>query len=346
MSAESISADGLLILPHRRIQNANAISSPLTHGFPSITAFLGLRWALERKLADAHIGISFEAIGVICHAYQEQINEGYINTFNLTRNPVGRDGSTAAIIEEGRMHLDITLVFAAVWNPDDPSGNIFSKDAETRQQVADRIANIFSAGRVAGGSVLPSQAALGRRIRPQLLALPEDLDERQRQFRRLRRQWLPGFALVSRDDLLQQRQQQLQALNGQATLLDAWLDLSRFNWRPKSTPEGEAASTDGKVEWQHDRPAGSGWIVPIPVGYGALEKAETYPAGQVANARDSTTPFRFVESLYSIGQWISPHRLSDVNQLLWYTTTDTESGLYRCRNHYAASAADTLPHSI
>ena len=31
-------------LPHLRIQNANAISSPLTHGFPSITAFTGLMW--------------------------------------------------------------------------------------------------------------------------------------------------------------------------------------------------------------------------------------------------------------------------------------------------------------
>ena len=31
----------LLVLPRLRIQNANAISSPLTHGFPSMTAFLG-----------------------------------------------------------------------------------------------------------------------------------------------------------------------------------------------------------------------------------------------------------------------------------------------------------------
>jgi hypothetical protein len=35
------------------VQNANAIASPLTHGFPSITAFTGLMWALERKLAQA-----------------------------------------------------------------------------------------------------------------------------------------------------------------------------------------------------------------------------------------------------------------------------------------------------
>ena len=38
-----------LVVPHLCVQNANAISSPLTHGFPAITAFLGLQWALERK---------------------------------------------------------------------------------------------------------------------------------------------------------------------------------------------------------------------------------------------------------------------------------------------------------
>ncbi|MEZ5650859.1 MAG: type I-F CRISPR-associated protein Csy2 [Burkholderiaceae bacterium] len=36
----------LLVLPRLRVQNANAISSPLTHGFSSITALLGLTWAL------------------------------------------------------------------------------------------------------------------------------------------------------------------------------------------------------------------------------------------------------------------------------------------------------------
>ena len=41
----------ILVLPHLRIQNANAIGSPLTHGFPSITAFTGVMWALQRKLA-------------------------------------------------------------------------------------------------------------------------------------------------------------------------------------------------------------------------------------------------------------------------------------------------------
>ena len=46
---ESPGFEFLLVVPHVRIQNANAISSPLTHGFPAMTAFLGQMWALERK---------------------------------------------------------------------------------------------------------------------------------------------------------------------------------------------------------------------------------------------------------------------------------------------------------
>lgn len=339
MSTDHIASEGLLILPHLRIQNANAISSPLTHGFPSITAFIGLTWALERKLAAEGVGLSFVATGVISHHHQEQVNEDYVNTFRLTRNPVNENGATAAIVEEGRMHLDITLILALVWNPDDTHGNVLRHGMEeARQALANRIADLVSTGRIAGGSVLPSQPAPGRRIRPQLLVLPENAEERTRQFRRLRRQWIPGFALVGRDDLLQQRTHQLQSRNISATALDAWLDLSRFNWRAKSLPDG-GIPPNGKVEWHYDRPEGSGWIVPIPVGYGALSDAP-HEAGSVANARDSDTPFRFVESLYSIGQWVSPHRLNDVDQLLWYADSRPDEGVYRCHNDYRP-AGDT-----
>ena len=100
----------ILVLPHLRIQNANAIGSPLTHGFPSITAFTGLMWALERKLAQAGVPLQLHGVGVVCHHHQEQVMQGYVRSFNLTRNPVDKDGSTAAIVEEGRMHLQITLV--------------------------------------------------------------------------------------------------------------------------------------------------------------------------------------------------------------------------------------------
>lgn len=328
MSTRSAQSPGVLVLPHLRIQNANAISSPLTHGFPSMTAFLGLMWALERKLLGRDLAVMFTGVGVICHDFDEQTtDDGYVRKFRLTRNPVDRYGDTAAIVEEGRIHLDITVVLAI-------DGGVIGADAARQQQVADAVAEVMAGMRVAGGSVLP---AVGPEwwSRPRIVCWADEFDARHKQLRQLRRRWLPGFALVARDDLLARRTTTLQATDPNANALDALLDLSRFNWHSHLSEESDVAtgSAKAKIEWQHDR--SEGWIVPIPVGYGAL--SELHPPGSVVNARDGDTPFRFVESLYSIGQWLGAHRLSHIDELLWYADSDAATGLYRCRNDYAAA---------
>lgn len=324
----------ILVLPRLHIQNANAIGSPLTHGFPSITAFTGLMWALERKLAQVGVPLRLHGVGVLCHHHQEQVTQGYVRSFNLTRNPVDKDGSTAAIVEEGRMHLHITLVLAvSEKRPSDaPAAVVQGNDA----QLADwaRIAGDTLAGmRVAGGSVLPSRPMPGQRVRPWMAIVPDDPEAAAIEFRQWRRQWLPGFALVGRDDLLAQRLQHLHATQPEATLLDAWLDAARFNHQALPNADGNFPP-DGQVRWGDPmRPRGSGWVVPIPVGYAALT-SEAHPAGTVRNARDATVPLRFVESVYSLGEWISPHRLTSLAELLWQAETDEAQGLYRCRNGY------------
>lgn len=326
----------ILVLPHLRIQNANAIGSPLTHGFPSITAFIGLMWALERKLAQAGVPLRLHGVGVVCHQHQEQTTQGYVRSFNLTRNPVDKDGSTAAIVEEGRMHLQITLVLSVSEkrSPGVPAALVQGNEA--LKDWAKKADDTVAAMRVAGGSVLPSRPAPGQRVHPWMAVVPDDPEAAAKAFRRWRRQWLPGFALVGRDELLAQRLQLLRTTLPDATLLDAWLHAARFNHQPLPSADGTPAP-DGKVTWGDPfRTKGSGWVVPIPVGYAALTK-DAHPAGSVRNVRDVTVPLRFVESVYSLGEWISPHRLHSLGQLLWHAETDEAQGLYRCRNGYRPS---------
>lgn len=334
----------ILVLPRLRIQNANAIASPLTHGFPSITAFTGLMWALERKLTKAGVPLRLHAVGVVCHQHQEQVTQGYVRSFNLTRNPVDKDGGTAAIVEEGRMHLQITLVFAVSEkkSPGAASALVQGNDAQLDDWA--RIAGDTLAGmRVAGGSVLPSRPMPGKRVRPWMDIVPNDPVEAATTFRAWRRQWLPGFAMVGRDDLLADRLQFVRATNPRATLLDAWLHAARFNHQPLPHADGTPAQ-DGKVTWGDPlRPKGSGWVVPISVGYVALTDSHT--AGSVRNARDATVPLRFVESVYSLGEWISPHRLESLQQLLWQAETHEALGLFRCRNGYRPSPKPGNPGS-
>lgn len=313
----------LLVLPRLHVHNANAVSGPLTHGFPSITAFLGLMWALERRTRAAGLDLAFKAVGVVCHDHREQVTHGGpVNAFRLTRNPVGKDGSPTAIVEEGRIHLDLSLVFAI-------DSETWNREARAPESDMAIVADLLSRMRVAGGSLQPAAQPQRSRYRPWSLNLTGTDADRQSAFRRARMRLLPGFALVSRDDRLHARHAELQASNPSATRLDAWLSLSRINRRH----QGEGG--DGRGNWIDDR-KGGGWIVPIPVGYGAL--GDVHAPGSVANARDATTPFRFVESLYSVGEWLSPHRLDSPRQLLWYADSRPGDGIYRCRNDYRPAA--------
>lgn len=336
MSTPSFEADAamapptepaLLILPRLRVQNANSISSPLTWGFPAMSAFLGFMTALERRIG-AGAGLAFRAVGVVCHDFEAQVtHEGYTRAFHLTRNPVLADGSTAGIVEEGRVHLEVSLVFDVLLSPTQVG------DA-ARQALAEQAAHAAAGMRLAGGSVMPLLPTATRRAgRASLEMLAESDDDQRKQFRRLARRCLPGFALVSRDDLLQTRLAELQAEQPQATALDAWLDLSRWNHRvaPHTDEKGHTATT-----WQTDKRPG--WTVPIPVGYAGL--SALHAPGTVAGARDGGTPFRFVESLWSIGQWVGPHRLRSLDDLLWYAQVEGEQqSIYRCRNDYTAPSS-------
>jgi CRISPR-associated protein Csy2 len=331
------SVPALLMLPRIRVQNANAISSPLTWGFPAVSAFLGLMTALERRLGPG-AGIAFRAVGVVCHGFEAQVTtQGYTRAFHLTRNPVLADGSTAGIVEEGRVHLALSLVFDVLL-ADGQLGDT------QRQALAELVSHTVAGMRLAGGSVMPPlPTAQARPVRATLDLVPIDADAQRQQFRRFARRCLPGFALVSRDDLLRDRLREMQATAATAapaTALDAWLDLSRWNHRAQALPNAQGELT---TQWQTDPRAG--WTVPIPVGYAGL--SELHAAGTVAGARDMHTPFRFVETLWSIGQWLSPHRLQGLDDLLWYAQVEGEEGadqrIYRCRNDYAPPEPPALP---
>lgn len=287
-----------------------------------MSAFVGTMQALERNLPD-DINLVFNEIGVVCHRIEPQVTSGgSTRAFHLTRNPVDKTGSTAAIVEEGRAHLEVSLLIGV-----EASSGDDLKSTERRQVIAEQLYHQVQGMRLAGGSVRPP--CLGeRRYRPELISFDADEAESAKQWRRIKRRLLPGFALVLRDDRLTEHTQTLKMNDESVTPLDAWLDLSRLNYECRIAQE-----EDGKeqVHWEIRRPY-PGWLVPIPVGYGAI--SELYAPGMVANARDPEVSFQFVESLYSIGEWVSPHRIRDPEALMWFVENDLEHGLYRLNNTY------------
>lgn len=307
-----IEPEALLLLSHLKVQNANAISSPMVWGFPSPTAFLGFAHALHREL-QPELGLALDGVGIICHRFEAQASQPAgkrTHTFHLTRNPIGADEKAASIVEEGRVHLDVSLLIGA-------SGDALSLPAE---DVQEKVMEIASKLRLAGGSLIPDERSKTF-MRAELHQWPGTDEAEERLMRRLKRRLLPGFALVSRETLLEERHREMLAVDPLASMLDAFLDLSRLNIDPPTEAEPNA-----KGEWGVRRK--SGWIVPLATGFQAI--SDLYPPGAVKNARDRTTPFRFVEGIYTTGEWKSPHRIQDLRQILWTYAADPEQGLYRC----------------
>ena len=143
---------------------------------------------------------------------------------------------------------------------------------------------------------------------------------------------MPGFALVQRQDLLLERAEEMRATDPSATMLDVLLDFCRLNY--ESTPSEESNEAGLQLgTWQlRTHP---GWLVPLPLGYSAI--SPLYEPGAVKRARDPNVPFRFVESAVGLGQWISPHRVSDLRSLLWYHDAKPDEDTYLCKNDYVAN---------
>ncbi|CCO24444.1 type I-F CRISPR-associated protein Csy2 [Maridesulfovibrio hydrothermalis] len=330
MSHKFKTPDAILSLHHLRIINCNSISSPLTWGFPAISAFAGFTEALNRKIQKvADFDVELKGVGVICHEFDPQVNKAdgqFEWTFKQTRNPLEKKGGnavSASLQEEGRCHIDITLVIGVYGDLEDDKDedNLETFVLETMQTM-----------RIAGGSVLP---ATKRYPRCKFMTVPPNKAEREKLFRRFRRSLMPGFALVDRSDYLEAHVEQMQKNTPNVTAIDGLLDLSRLTSKCAELSEdkdyrNQEEKEDKKYEWEVQRKPG--WFVPIPIGYVGI--SELYGPGEIARCRDMHVPAQFVESVYSIGEWVSPHRISELNNILWFHDYREDDDLYLLVNNY------------
>jgi CRISPR-associated protein Csy2 len=308
----------IIVLPRLRIQNANIISSPITWGFPSVTAVLGFMHALERKMRSVS-NLRFTAVGIVSHRFQPQVYGQYEKRFSLTRNPIKKDGGSPSLVEEGRGHLEISLILKG-------EGEAFNAGEADLKKLASAIEQTAQTLRFAGGSILPTMNQ-GWRYQPVVEQWANDSDSRVKTTKKLRRLIMPGFSLINREDLLLETTQVLKEKNLQATHFDSLLECIAIHHQPIITTSEDVE----KVTWQIRKK--QGWIVPITIGYQAI--SPLYEAGSVENVRDTTVPVRFVENIYSLGEWLSPHRVDNLEQLFWrFDYQQTENGIYRCINQF------------
>lgn len=282
-----------LLLKKIDIEGANAISSPLTYGFPAITGFLGAIHSLNRNLFADGYQLDLSGILIACHdihvqRYRPHPYADY--TFNQSRNPIKKDGSTASIIEEGKAHLTISLVIEI-----SASLRTASTLTEDKDEFEQNCRNAIMQQPMAGGSVRDIQFV-------ELLDSSETSD--------IKKELLPAFVLMdARDDLIEITRG-LQRANPEATELDALIEVATLHNEPVDT-------SIHKSGWQtRSAKTGRGWLAPIPVGFQAI--APQFPPGKLTNCRSTKYPSQYVEAIYSLGKWVFPNRLPDsFNQCFW-----------------------------
>ena len=302
----------LLLLPHIKVHNANALSSPFTIGFPAMTAWLGAVHALQRKLnASGFTDIKFNATAVVSHQCDLQTHKGvgdFIHSIIGTGNPLDKTGSRSAFIEEARCHLDVSLVIEY---------SDIEKDDEAL--VNDKISHLLNSNmKMAGGDILTFKAPEFFR-----LAIGNESD-----LRCLTRKLMPGYALIERRDLM------IDAMTQGQDAIDALLDHLAIHHHCQ-LDENE------KTVWSSNRKS-KGWIVPIATGFHGLTEL-----GEAKNQRDPLVPHRFAESVVTLGEFKMPHKLTSIDEILWRYQFEKSSDLYLCtqtntQENTQLNAEDTL----
>ena len=290
----------ILLIPQLKIHNANALSSPYTIGFPAMSAWLGATHALERKLKNSDFdAVRFKSMAVVCHKIDLQTHRG-----------------------EG----DYVHSIIGTGNPLDKNGNRPSfieearchltvslvieysgLDVDERDEFIAHISSLLYSGmKLASGDILGFNEPSVQKI----------TDEKG--LRKITRALMPGHCLIERRDLM------TQAMDAGQDAIDSLLDYLKVTHRSEMDEKE-------KVSWASRRKE-KGWIVPIATGFHGITEL-----GHAENQRDAETPHRFAESIVTLGEFVMPYRINDLDNMLWHYHADLENNLYLCQQNRATT---------
>lgn len=299
----------ILLIPHLHIHNANALSSPYTIGFPAMTAWLGAVHALERKIKagefdDDYEDLQFKSVAVACHEIDLQTYKG---------------------------ENDFVQSIVGTGNPLDKTGKrpsfieearchlnvslVIEYDADEDEDLAFNVGELIRGNfKIAGGDTLHCSP-------PQTLQI-NSINKHQQLMGKL----MPSHCLIERRDLMQQAMQ-----DGQDAI-DALLDYLAMHHQCTVDAEDET------VTWTTERKT-KGWLVPIATGFHGISET-----GLAIHQRDTDTPHRFAESVVTLGEFVMPYRIDDLDSILWRYQPDLENHLYLCQQNKPFTEPEEMTH--
>jgi CRISPR-associated protein Csy2 len=283
-----------LVLPHVKVHNANAWSSPYSAGFPSVCAFGGAVHALQRKYNEKGFGdLEITGFGVICHqfnmrAYQE--NKFSDLSVISAANPLDKNGNRPSFVPEIKCGMEISLLCELGKN---------NYDIEALEEIASCLVNCNF--RIASGDVQGTG-------KPKIVNLNIESVEDEKYYKDIVQKLMPGYALIERRELMTKSMEQGN------DALDALLEHVSVNAEPNINSDKLEINRRRKVQ---------GWLVPICTGYAAISGC-----GTATNPRSIDTPHCFAESMVTLGEFKMLHRFQNIRSLVWHSIYDENNGTY------------------
>lgn len=304
-----------ILLEKVSVEDANCIAG-FTYGFPAITGFLGFTHAISRKF-NAEFGIEIVGCAIFSHDFTLHTNEQYdVRFIQSKRPPVTLQGQkyraeankTPPIIEEGKMDLTISLLLQCK--------QVLSGVDEQKKLYQKSLKKWVYQARLVGGSITNIK---------NISFWTEESD-----LNKLKRKLLPSFVLLDATSTLEKHVEQSKIDDPNSDLFDLWTDF--FAYKAESKIDEDQST----VQWvRKDKPNPRGWFVPLMIGFKGI--SPLYEGQEVEHHRDPRYPFRFVESVHSIGEWRSTHRMQNLSDLIWRYHIEDEWYLCQQKQNFQAN---------
>ena len=290
-----------ILIKNIKVQNANALSSAFTIGFPAVTAFMGFMHGLQRKINsfEGFSDVIFESLIICCHKFKIHTykgNKDYNRSIVGTANPLTKDGKRPSFIEEGRCNFTVSLIIKT-------NNSINSDNTDEFEAL---IPKLIQRMKIAGGDVL----SLGN-INCRKVDTSNDSE-----CKKLMTSLMPGYVLVERRDLIEK------SMEEGKDALDSLLEYLSLN----STC---IKKDNGEVEWETKRKE-LGWLVPIAVGFQGV--STLVEKGKTICQRDPNYCHRFAESIVTLGEFKMPYHFKTPDEAEWQYDYDEKNNLYKCVN--------------
>lgn len=359
-----------ILISRIKVQNANTIAG-FTWGFPAITHFLGFSHNLARKLnqKEQFKGIELSGCAVISHNTQvHTYGSNYDKKFTQSRNPPylesHKKDATPPVIEEGKMNMTVSLLIEYSGNIGDTKDEFLEwfKNACYLQRLAGgTILHIKDIQLFGLGSktiyqikrlLLPGFILMDRSnyleehyLKQQNSNSNAELFNAWLDFIALKQKARPKANLINKHFVeLSKNDKANQTAQTWYKHLEKYYDQEKIpkelikyfangdfdkklveQWQNYCSPNDK---TD--ANWEYLPKPHSGYLVPIITGYKAI--SEVYKTHEVENTRDDKTDVCFVESVYSIGEWLSAHRLTEevLKSVVW-NYLPYEENWYLCK---------------